>query len=106
VANSFTLIAAYSHDRYIATFLSGNWVHKAGCLIIRALFAAEGAPRADLMLAYGDSVALLGKWSGRWEGGDTLLRGLQSRLQAEFAKDQNSCAGGKPSGSHEGLQLD
>lgn len=75
------LSAAYSDDRYIATFLTAHWVHKAAVVIIEAVPAAEGPLRSELMLAYGNLVGLLGKWSGRWNGANTFLESMQSRLK-------------------------
>jgi hypothetical protein len=84
------LISAYSEYGYIATFLTPHWVHKAGSLIVDAIATAESPVKAELIQAYGNAVALLGKWSGRWEGASTLLKCLQSRLKEESARSKDT----------------
>jgi hypothetical protein len=77
------LVAVYSMDRFIATFLTAYWGHKAGCLIVDGVAATEGPSRSELMLAYGNLVSLLGKWRARWDSAGTLLKSLQSRLKED-----------------------
>lgn len=77
------LIATYSEDEYIVTFLTAHWTHKAAKIIIDSVSTSEGQARPENMLAYGRATGLLGKWSASWESASILLDSLHSRLQVD-----------------------
>lgn len=91
------LIAAYSKDGYIPTFLTAHRVHRAVNIIIDAVSSTEGSLKYDLLLAYGNATALLGRWSAMWEAPRILLRDIQSRMGFEAASRQSQAGRQGPS---------